>query len=35
VLDTVIHAFHESNTAEEIVSHHPALRPADGYGRYF
>lgn len=30
-LDTVVHAFHEGNTAEEIVSHYPALRLADVY----
>ncbi|MBE2224052.1 MAG: DUF433 domain-containing protein [Anaerolineae bacterium] len=31
-LDTVIHAFNEGHTAEEIVSHYPALKLADVYG---
>lgn len=30
-LDSVVHAFNEGNTAEEIVSHFPALRLADVY----
>ena len=30
-LDTVIHAFEQGHTAEEIVSHYPALRLADVY----
>jgi uncharacterized protein (DUF433 family) len=30
-LDTVVHAFEEGHTAEEIVSHYPALRLADVY----
>lgn len=30
-LETVIHAFHQGHTAEEIVSHYPALRQADVY----
>jgi uncharacterized protein (DUF433 family) len=27
----ILHPFHEGNTAEKIVSHYPALRPADVY----
>jgi uncharacterized protein (DUF433 family) len=30
-LDTVVHAFEQGHTAEEIVSHYPALRLADVY----
>lgn len=30
-LDTVVRAFEEGHTAEEIVSHYPALRLADVY----
>jgi uncharacterized protein (DUF433 family) len=30
-LDTVVHAFDQGHTAEEIVSHYPALRLADVY----
>jgi uncharacterized protein (DUF433 family) len=30
-LDTVVHAFNEGHTAEEIVSHFPALGLADVY----
>ncbi len=30
-LDTVVHAFNEGHTAEEIVSHYPALKLADVY----
>jgi uncharacterized protein (DUF433 family) len=30
-LDTVIHAFNQGHTAEEIVSHYPALKLADVY----
>jgi uncharacterized protein (DUF433 family) len=30
-LDTVIHAFEQGHTAEEIVSHYPALRLPDVY----
>ncbi|MCE7990299.1 MAG: DUF433 domain-containing protein [Caldilinea sp. CFX5] len=30
-LDTVIHAFEQGHTAEEIVSHYPALQLADVY----
>lgn len=30
-LDTVIHTFEQGHTAEEIVSHYPALRLADVY----
>ena len=30
-LDTVVNAFHEGNTAEEIVSRYPALKLADVY----
>jgi hypothetical protein len=30
-LDTVVHAFDQGHSAEEIVSHYPALRLADVY----
>jgi len=30
-LDTVVHAFDQGHTAEEIVSHYPALKLADVY----
>lgn len=30
-LETVVHAFSEGHTAEEIVSHYPALKLADVY----
>lgn len=30
-LDTVVHAFEQGHTAEEIVSHYPTLRLADVY----
>lgn len=30
-LDTVVHTFNEGHTAEEIVSHYPALKLADVY----
>jgi uncharacterized protein (DUF433 family) len=30
-LDTVVHTFEQGHTAEEIVSHYPALRLADVY----
>jgi uncharacterized protein (DUF433 family) len=30
-LDTVIHAFNQGHTAEEITSHYPALKLADVY----
>jgi len=30
-LETVVHAFNEGHTAEEIVSHYPALKLADVY----
>jgi uncharacterized protein (DUF433 family) len=30
-LDTVVHAFQRGHTAEEIVSHYPALKLADVY----
>ncbi|MDX1522349.1 MAG: DUF433 domain-containing protein [Anaerolineae bacterium] len=30
-LDTVVHAFEQGHTAEEIISHYPALRLADVY----
>jgi uncharacterized protein (DUF433 family) len=30
-LDTVVHAFEQGHTAEEMVSHYPALRLADVY----
>jgi uncharacterized protein (DUF433 family) len=30
-LETIVHAFDEGHTAEEIVSHYPALRLADVY----
>ena len=30
-LDTVIHAFEQGHTAEEIISHYPVLRLADVY----
>ena len=30
-LDTVVHSFEQGHTAEEIVSHYPALRLADVY----
>jgi len=30
-LDTVVHAFEQGHTAEEIVSHYPALKLADVY----
>ncbi|HRQ38235.1 MAG TPA: DUF433 domain-containing protein [Chloroflexota bacterium] len=30
-LDTIVHAFDQGHTAEEIVSHYPALKLADVY----
>lgn len=30
-LETIVHAFNEGHTAEEIVSHYPALNLADVY----